>query len=62
MSLSSGALTLPCPDDHTGWRLQAQTNAIATGLGTNLFDVTESSVTDTALLPADANNSRDSIA
>jgi autotransporter-associated beta strand protein len=38
-SVSGGNLSLSWPSDHLGWRLQAQTNSINTGLGTNWFDV-----------------------
>jgi hypothetical protein len=37
-----------------GWRLQAQTNTLATGLGTNWFDVPGSDLTNSLTLPADA--------
>ncbi|MBW8865114.1 MAG: hypothetical protein JF609_09385, partial [Verrucomicrobia bacterium] len=33
--VNGGNLELAWPADHTGWRLQAQTNSLATGLGTN---------------------------
>lgn len=37
--LSGGnQLTLTWPTDHTGWRLQVQTNSLDTGLGTNWWD------------------------
>ena len=52
-TLGGGNLTLTWPEDHTGWRLQAQTNGLATGLGTNWFDVIGSSVTNSVLLPVD---------
>ncbi|MDR3457543.1 MAG: autotransporter-associated beta strand repeat-containing protein [Verrucomicrobiae bacterium] len=38
-SVSGDVLTLSWPADHTGWRLQAQTNSLNTGLGTNWYDV-----------------------
>lgn len=38
-SVTSNVLTLSWPADHTGWRLQAQTNSLANGLGTNWVDV-----------------------
>lgn len=38
-SVTSNVLTLLWPADHTGWRLQAQTNSLANGLGTNWVDV-----------------------
>jgi len=37
--VSGNLLTLSWPADHTGWRLQAQTNSLNTGLNTNWFDV-----------------------
>ncbi|HEY5909509.1 MAG TPA: LamG-like jellyroll fold domain-containing protein [Verrucomicrobiae bacterium] len=49
-------LMLFWPSDHTGWRLQAQTNSLATGLGTNWFDVPDSAATNSLTLPIDANN------
>src|ERR1035437_10330141 len=38
-SVTSNVLTLSWPADHTGWRLQAQTNSLANGLGTNWVEV-----------------------
>jgi fibronectin type 3 domain-containing protein len=55
MSASSGALTLSWPADHLGWRLQVQTNILATGLSSNWFDVAGSSATNSVILPVDAN-------
>lgn len=49
-------LTLTWPSSHTGWRLQTQTNTIATGLGTNWFDVTGTAATNAITLPVDSNN------
>lgn len=37
--------------DHTGWRLEAQTNSLTTGLGTNWVTVTGSSATNQMFLP-----------
>ena len=34
-TVSGNQLILSWPADHTGWRLQAQTNTLASGLGTN---------------------------
>ena len=34
-SVSGNTLTLTWPTDHTGWKLQAQTNSLGSGLGTN---------------------------
>lgn len=47
-SVSGSTLSLSWPSDHLGWILQAQTNTLSTGLGTNWFDVPNSaSVTST---------------
>ena len=43
---SPSLLTLSWPADHIGWRLQAQTNSISVGLGTNWFDVPNSTATN----------------
>jgi fibronectin-binding autotransporter adhesin len=37
--VSGSLLTLSWPADHTGWRLQVQTNTLGTGLNTNWVDV-----------------------
>jgi hypothetical protein len=37
--LSGNNLTLSWPADHTGWRLQAQTNSLGVGLRSNWVDV-----------------------
>ncbi|MDR3456054.1 MAG: immunoglobulin domain-containing protein [Verrucomicrobiae bacterium] len=53
--VNAGKLELSWPADHIGWRLQVQTNSLATGLYTNWVDVpganTVNSVTN-ALNPA----------
>lgn len=46
-------LTLVWPADHTGWRLQFQTNAPGAGLSTNWFNVPDSTLTNTTTLPVD---------
>jgi len=46
-------LLLDWPADHTGWRLQSQTNGLATGLGTNWVDVPGSAETNQVALPLD---------
>jgi autotransporter-associated beta strand protein len=38
-SVSGNQLTLSWPADHTGWRLQVQTNSVTTGLNSNWVDV-----------------------
>jgi hypothetical protein len=37
--LTGNQLNLSWPADHTGWRLQVQTNSSSTGLGSNWVDV-----------------------
>ena len=44
-------LSLSWPGDHLGWRLQAQTNSLAQGLGTNWVEVTGSAVTNQLSFP-----------
>jgi hypothetical protein len=51
MSLPPEELALSWPSDHTGWRLQAQTNDLQAGLGTNWFEVPGSSLTNKVVLP-----------
>ena len=50
-SVVGGTLQLSWPADHTGWRLQAQTNAPGAGLGTNWFDVPAAATTNRLSLP-----------
>jgi hypothetical protein len=45
-ALSSDCVTLSWPADHLGWHLQAQTNSISVGLGTNWLDVPNSNATN----------------
>ena len=47
-ALGGGSLTLSWPADHTGWRLEVQTNS----LGTNWFTVTDSAQTNLVNFPA----------
>src|SRR6185312_4504593 len=49
-AVSGDTLALSWPADHTGWRLQAQTNS---GLGTNWVDVAGSTSTNSMVLPMD---------
>ena len=46
-SVSGNLLTLSWPADHTGWRLQVQTNAISAGLQGNWVDVPGSTSVNT---------------
>ncbi len=49
-SASSGTMKLGWPEDHRGWFLQAQTNTLGHGLGTNWVDVSGSdSVTNESI-------------
>jgi fibronectin-binding autotransporter adhesin len=55
-SISGNTLTLSWPADHLGWKLQVQTNALSSGLGTNWFTVPGSDgVTSTNLTIDSAN-------
>jgi hypothetical protein len=45
-TFGGGKLTLSWPADHTGWRLETQTNTLATGLGTNWVTVANSAATN----------------
>lgn len=49
--LSANQLHLSWPVTHRGWRLEAQTNALAAGLGTNWVTVTGSTATNQMFLP-----------
>jgi hypothetical protein len=53
-ALSSAQLQLNWPQDHTGWTLQAQTNPLNAGLGTNWVAVPASSVTNQMTFPLNA--------
>jgi hypothetical protein len=53
---SSGSLTLSWPSDHTGWRLQTQTNTLSVGLGTNWFDIPGATATNLMTLPVNPAN------
>jgi fibronectin-binding autotransporter adhesin len=55
-SVTGGDLTLQWPPDRTGWTLQAQTNALNGGLGTNWVDVAGSSGTNQMVIPIDPAN------
>ena len=54
VSVASGnGLQLFWPGDHTGWILQAQTNGVNTGLGTNWQNVINSTGTNQVTLQLD---------
>jgi autotransporter-associated beta strand protein len=50
-SVSGSTMTLSWPADHRGWLLQAQTNSLSVGLGTNWVDVPGSDVVTSTNLP-----------
>lgn len=54
VTVAGGTLTLSWPADHTGWRLQAQTNSLDAGLGTNWSDVAGSALTNQMNFPMDS--------
>lgn len=53
---SGGQMQLSWPQDHLGWRLQAQTNPPDQGLGTNWCDVVDSQFTNEVFLLIDLGN------
>jgi len=55
-STSGASLTLSWPTDHTGYTLQAQTNSLGIGLGTNWVDVTGSASTNQVTIPVNSTN------
>ncbi|HYG23074.1 MAG TPA: autotransporter-associated beta strand repeat-containing protein [Verrucomicrobiae bacterium] len=55
-SVSGGVLTLSWPASHQGWRLQAQTNSLSTGLATNWVDVAGSTGTTNVAMPINTSN------
>jgi autotransporter-associated beta strand protein len=54
--VGGGNLNLTWPADHTGWRLQAQTNSHAAGLGTNWATVPGSTTVNSMSFPLDPAN------
>jgi polygalacturonase len=53
---SAGQMQLSWPQDHLGWRLQAQTNNLASGLGTNWVTVPNSTNATSAIFSISASN------
>jgi hypothetical protein len=49
-------LQLNWPADHTGWQLQAQTNNLSVGLGTNWINIAGSAQTNQMTLPLNGTN------
>ncbi len=56
VSVSGGNINLSWPADHTGWTLQAQTNNLSAGLGTNWVDVAGSTATNQVIIPINPTN------
>ena len=50
-AVNGNTLTLSWPADHTGWRLQVQTNSLNTGLSTNWVDVVGATSTNQVNIP-----------
>jgi alpha-D-xyloside xylohydrolase len=55
-SVSGTNLTLSWPADHTGWRLQVQTNSLSVGLGTNWMTVANSTNIHQITIPMNTTN------
>lgn len=55
-SVSGSVLALNWADDHTGYRLETQTNALSTGISTNWFTVANSASTNTVTITVDPAN------
>jgi hypothetical protein len=51
--IDNGVLQFAWPSDHTGWRLQAQTNSVGSGLGSNWVTVSGSATTNQISIPLD---------
>jgi hypothetical protein len=56
LNLNGTNLDLSWPADHTGWRLQNQTNTLAKGLGTNWIAVSGSAATNHLVIPVTRTN------
>lgn len=54
--VTGNVLELSWPADHLGWRLEAQTNALAVGIESNWFEVTGSGATNLIFMPLDVLN------
>ena len=55
-TIANGSLQLSWPPDHTGWILQAQTNAPGTGLTTNWVNIPSSTATNQMVIPVAPTN------
>jgi len=54
--LVNNRLQLQWPGDHTGWKLQAQTNPFGVGLGTNWYMISNSDITNQIYIPIGITN------
>ena len=54
--VSGNQLTLSWPTDHTGWKLQSQTNDLSTGISGTWFDVAGSTATNEMTFTIDPAN------
>ena len=54
--IAGNTLQISWPADHLGWTLQAQTNDLNAGLGTNWFPIDGSTTNTQFLAPLDAGN------
>jgi hypothetical protein len=55
-SVNPTNLSLSWPADHTGWRIQVQTNTLAKGLGTNWTAISGSAATNQLVIPVTKTN------
>ncbi|MGH7979233.1 MAG: hypothetical protein ACREE6_07645, partial [Limisphaerales bacterium] len=55
-NVTNNHLYLSWPQDHTGWTLQAQTNALSVGISTNWVNVPDSTATNAIVVPINVTN------
>jgi hypothetical protein len=55
-TVTSGQMTLAWPQDHIGWTLEAQTNTVNVGLGTNWTRIPNSTTTNQVIMPISLTN------
>jgi lysophospholipase L1-like esterase len=55
-AISGGRIDITWPPDHTGWRLEMQTNTISAGLGVNWVTVSGSTNVNQISIPISSNN------
>ena len=54
--MANDQVQLAWPLDHTGWKLQVQTNTLGTGLGNNWITLPASANTNQFTMPVDEAN------